>query len=234
MAINEIQFQKGLSLAQFMKEYGTEEQCEAALVKARWHGGFKCPRCDHGTAYEFRRSGNRYWECKACRHQTSLRAGTIMEHGRLSLTTWYLAIYLMTQSKTNIAAMALMRQLGISWKAAWLLKHKLMEVMVQREACYPLEGDVRIDDAYRGGPHWRWAGTRIFEQGSVRGSGRNARRASAARKFRSSQRLFLCRADTVGRARHCAWQLRHLRWVAGIRSAEEIGLYTQDCHRAQG
>lgn len=151
MAINEIQFQKGLSLAQFMKEYGTEEQCEAALVKARWHGGFKCPRCDHGTAYEFRRSGNRYWECKACRHQTSLRAGTIMEHGRLSLTTWYLAIYLMTQSKTNIAAMALMRQLGISWKAAWLLKHKLMEVMVQREARYPLEGDVRIDDAYRGG-----------------------------------------------------------------------------------
>ena len=151
MAINEIQFQKGLSLAQFMKEYGTEEQCEAALAKARWRDGFKCPRCAHGEAYEFRRSGLRYWECKACRHQTSLRAGTIMEHGRLPLTTWYLAIYLMTQSKTNIAALALKRQLGISWKAAWLLKHKLMEVMVQREARYPLEGDVRIDDAYLGG-----------------------------------------------------------------------------------
>ena len=74
-----------------------------------------------------------------------------MEHGRLPLTKWYLAIYLMTQSKTNIAALVLMRQLGISWKAAWLLKHKLMEAMRQREADQPLEGDIRVDDAYLGG-----------------------------------------------------------------------------------
>ena len=112
MAINEIQFQKGLSLIQFMNEYGTETQCEAALAKARWQHGFECPRCAHALAYEFRRGGNRYWQCKACNHQTSLRAGTVMEHGRLPLTTWYLAIYLMTQSKTNIAALALMRHLG--------------------------------------------------------------------------------------------------------------------------
>jgi hypothetical protein len=77
--------------------------------------------------------------------------GTVMEHGRLPLTKWYLAIYLMTQSKTNIAALALMRQLGISWKAAWLLKHKLIEVMAQREAGRPLEGDISVDDAYLGG-----------------------------------------------------------------------------------
>lgn len=151
MAINEIQFQKGLSLAKFMKDYGTEEQCEDALVTARWRHGYECPRCAHKLAYEFKRSGNRYWQCKGCKYQTSLRAGTIMEHGRLPLTTWYLAIYLMTQSKTNIAALALMRQLGISWKAAWLLKHKLMEVMARREADRPLDGDVRIDDAYLGG-----------------------------------------------------------------------------------
>lgn len=151
MTINKIQFQKGLSLAQFTKEYGTEEQCEAALIKARWPEGFRCPRCSHAAAYEFRRRSLRYWECKCCRHQCSLRAGTIMEHGRLPLTTWYLAIYLMTQSKTNIAALAMMRQLGISWKAAWLLKHKLMEVMAQREAQQPLAGDVRVDDAYLGG-----------------------------------------------------------------------------------
>ncbi|CAN7552761.1 IS1595 family transposase [Duganella sp. LjRoot269] len=151
MAINGIQFQKGMSLAQFMKEYGTEEQCEAALVKARWRDGFECPRCAHRLAYEFKRGATRYWQCKACRYQTSLRAGTVMEHGHLPLTTWFLAIYLMTQSKTNIAALALMRHLGVSWKAAWLLKHKLMEVMVQREAGQPLQGEVRADDAYLGG-----------------------------------------------------------------------------------
>jgi transposase-like protein len=151
MAINPVQFQKGLSLGRFMRDYGTDEQCEKALEKARWPRGFTCPRCQHAFAYEFQRKSNRYWQCKACRYQTSLRAGTIMDHGRLPLTKWYLAIYLMTQSKTNIAALAMMRQLGVSWKAAWLLKHKLMEVMCQREAPKPLQGDIRIDDAYLGG-----------------------------------------------------------------------------------
>lgn len=152
MAINGIQFQKGLSLTNFLADYGTEAQCEAALLAARWPQGFQCPACGNDvTPYEFKRRNLHYWQCRACQHQTSLLAGTIMEHSRLPLTKWYLAIYLMTQSKTNIAALALMRQLGISWKAAWLLKHKLMEAMRQREADSPLEGDIRVDDAYLGG-----------------------------------------------------------------------------------
>lgn len=60
-----------------------------------------------------------------------------MEHSHLPLTMWFLAIYLVTQSKTNIAALALIRQLGILWKAARLLKHKLMEAVRQREAVQP-------------------------------------------------------------------------------------------------
>jgi hypothetical protein len=75
----------------------------------------------------------------------------MMHQSQLPLTKWFLAIYLVTQSKTNIAALALRRQLGISWKAAWLLKHKLMDAMRQREVGKPLAGDVRIDDAYLGG-----------------------------------------------------------------------------------
>ena len=75
----------------------------------------------------------------------------MLEHSRLPLITWYLAMYWMTQSKTNIAALALMRHLGASWKTAWLLRHKLMEVMFQGEATRPLQGDVWGDDAYRGG-----------------------------------------------------------------------------------
>ena len=150
MAISKIQFQKGLSFEQFMKDYGTESQCEAAFIKARWPDGFRCPDCGHGHAYEYRRH-IQFWECKACRKQVSLRAGTLLEHSKLPLTKWFLAIYLMTQSKTNIAALALKRHLGITWRAAWKLKHKLMEAMRQREAGQPLQGDVRIDDAYLGG-----------------------------------------------------------------------------------
>jgi ribosomal protein L37AE/L43A len=138
-------------LAAFLRDYGTEEQREAAFIKASWPGGFICLCCGQTATYEFKRKQLRYWQCGACRHQTSLRARTVLEHGRLPLTKWYLAIYLVTQSKTNIAALALMRQLGVSRKAAWLLKHKLMEAMAQREAGRPLQGDISVDDAYLGG-----------------------------------------------------------------------------------
>lgn len=74
-----------------------------------------------------------------------------MEHSLLPFSKWYLAIYLMTQSKTNIAALSLMRHLGVSWKTAWLLKHKPMEVMREREDGCPLQDGVRVDDAYLGG-----------------------------------------------------------------------------------
>jgi transposase-like protein len=151
MAINPIQFQKGLSLPDFLARYGTEAQCEAVLIAARWPDGFRCPACGDTHASEFRRAGLRYWQCRACRQQTSLTSGTLMRHTRLSLRKWFLAIYLVTQSKTQIAALALRRQVGVSWKAAWLLHHKLMEAMRQRDAAQPLAGDVRVDDAYLGG-----------------------------------------------------------------------------------
>jgi len=66
-----------------------------------------------------------------------------MHQWQLPLTKWFLAVYLLTQLKTDIAALSLRRQLGITWKAAWLLKHKLMEAMRQRGR--PLSGDLRID-----------------------------------------------------------------------------------------
>lgn len=152
MAINAIQMQPGMSLPEFLARYGTEARCEAALERARWPQGFICPHCQGAAcASRFRRRGRLYFQCSRCRYQCSLRARTMMESSRLPLTTWFLAMYLVTQSKTNIAALALRRHLGVSWRTAWLLKHKLMEAMRQRERHRPLAGDVRIDDAYLGG-----------------------------------------------------------------------------------
>lgn len=151
MAISRIQMQIGMSLPEFMNSYGTEFQCESALVALRWPHGFACPGCGHGEAGEFRRGGLLYWQCKHCRRQTSLYAGTMFEHTRLPLTTWFLAIYLMSQSKTHMSALELRRHLGISWRTAWLMKQKLMEAMFQRERGRPLKGTVSIDDAYLGG-----------------------------------------------------------------------------------
>ena len=74
-----------------------------------------------------------------------------MEHTHLSLRLWFLAMYLLTQNKNAISALALKRQLGVSYKTAWLMKHKLMQAMAQRDERHLLQGRVEIDDAYLGG-----------------------------------------------------------------------------------
>jgi ribosomal protein L37AE/L43A len=151
MAMNPVQFQRGLSMAQFLERYGSEDQCEAALVVARWPKGFICPACGSGAHSAFTRSARRYWQCAACRHQCSAISGTIFESTKLGLRRWFLAMHLLTQSKNNVSALELMRHLGVCYKSAWLMKHKLMEVMRMREQTRQLDGRVEIDDAYLGG-----------------------------------------------------------------------------------
>ncbi len=80
-----------------------------------------------------------------------MRAGTIFDSSKLPLTTWFLAMHLLTQSKNNVSALELKRHLGVSYPTAWLLKHKLMQVMADREQGRQLKGRIEIDDAYLGG-----------------------------------------------------------------------------------
>ena len=152
MSMNAIQFQRGLSLPQFQALYGREEQCERALVAARWPHGWQCAHCDCKRFFLTRNGiGRQLWECFICGYQSSSIVGTVMEHTHLPLRLWFLAMYLLTQHKNAISALALKRQLGVSYKTAWLLKHKLMQAMGQRDARYLLSGRVEIDDAYLGG-----------------------------------------------------------------------------------
>ena len=146
MGINRVQFQKGLSLPEFMERYGTEAQCHAAVVAQRWPNGFVCPACGGTRHCAFERKGLSYWQCSACREQTSILCGTIFESTKLPLSTWFLGMYLLTQAKNNVSALELKRHLGVRYKTAWLLKHKLMQVMSEREASRQLDGRVEIDD----------------------------------------------------------------------------------------
>lgn len=151
MPMNRVQFQQGLSMADFMDQYGTDAQCEAALVASRWPQGFACPVCSGPASCSFRRQGRLYWQCASCRHQCSVISGTIFEATKLALTRWFLAMHLLTQAKNNVSALELKRHLGVSYPTAWLVKHKLMEVMRLREDNRQLTGRVEIDDAYLGG-----------------------------------------------------------------------------------
>ena len=152
MPMNRVQFQKGLSLPEFMERYGTEEQCERALIAARWPSGFVCPECGGMLARTtFRREGRLYWQCGGCQHQCSVTSGTVFEATKLPLTLWFMALQLLTQSKNNVSALELKRQLGVCYRTAWLVKHKLLEAMRLAESDRQLSGRVEIDDAYLGG-----------------------------------------------------------------------------------
>lgn len=151
MPTNRIQFQPGLSLTTFLEEYGTEAQCEAAVERWRWTKGFACPVCGNERAVQFRRGRSKIYQCSGCRKQTSLISGTIFHGTNLPLTQWFLAIYFVTQGKSGLSILELRRMLGLSYKAAWRLKHKLMQAMFEREEKTILAQRVEIDDAYLGG-----------------------------------------------------------------------------------
>ena len=150
MAMNRIQFQPGLSMPEFSIATGASRSARqrwrrrvgrAAFAAALRRGGALC------SAWWVQK----VFQCNPCRHQTSLIAGTVFQGTKLGLSVWFLAIYLISQAKTGLSALALKRQLGVSYPSAWLIHHKLMQAMAEREARYVLEGQVQVDDACLGG-----------------------------------------------------------------------------------
>lgn len=147
---NYIQLQKGISLDEFYAQYGSGAQCEEAVEKFRWPEGFQCPKCG-GKRHSSYRRGVKIFQCSECRKQTTLTEGTIFHSTKLPLTKWFQAMYFLTQSKNNVSILELRRTLGVTYNAAWRVKHKLMQVMCEREETTRLSGRVETDDSYLGG-----------------------------------------------------------------------------------
>ncbi len=146
MAKNKIQFQQGFSLQEFFSQYGTEQQCRQTLIRWRWPQGFSCPVCGHDKYCVLKT--RLLFQCNRCHAQTSVTAGTIFESTKLPLTTWFLAIYHITQSKISVSALSLKRIIGVSYNTALLIKHKIQQVMKERDDSKPLTGFIQLDDAY--------------------------------------------------------------------------------------
>jgi hypothetical protein len=123
---------RGLSGAGFRELYGTEERCRRALSELRWGRGWSCPACGHGRHAAL--TTRPVLQCNRCKRQVSLTAGTLFDNTKLPLTTWFVAIYHLSQGKGGISSVELGRRLGVRQGTAWLLKHKLMQAMAEREA----------------------------------------------------------------------------------------------------
>lgn len=139
-----------VTFQEFRTHYSTEEACRAELFRLRFPNGFVCPVCGCREYYPVR-SRNTF-QCRSCRRQTSVTAGTVMHRTHLPLTVWFWAIYLCSTDKRGISAVQLSRTLGIGYDSAWHLLDRIRTAMGQRDAQYQLSGIVELDDGYVGGP----------------------------------------------------------------------------------
>ena len=97
MPRNRVQHQKSLSDDAFERRYSDEEACRKAWFAWRWPEGFKCPRCAGSTYCEIR--GRQLLQCRQCRYQTSLIAGTVLQGTKLPMRVWFRAMHLLAQGK---------------------------------------------------------------------------------------------------------------------------------------
>ena len=93
---------ESITFKEFRTRFSTEESCRAELFRLRFPNGFVCPKCGCTEYYPVR--GRNTFQCRACRHQTSVTAGTVMHRTHLPLTVWFWAIYFCATNKRGISA----------------------------------------------------------------------------------------------------------------------------------
>jgi len=137
-----------MSVVKLADQFGSEERCRAYVEELRWPDGIACPRCKGTTISRLRKRWQ--FECDSCRYQFSPTAGTIFHDSHLPLFKWFMAIYLMGESRKGISANQMKRTLEVSYKTAWYLCHRIREAMKDTDTA-PLEGVVEVDETWIGG-----------------------------------------------------------------------------------
>ncbi len=141
-----------MSLPELMEKFNADEKCRAYLETLRWPNGPVCPQCGKK---DIARVGGReeVLRCKDCDHHFTVTVGTIFHDSHLPLTKWFLATYLLCESKKGMSALQLQRLLAIGgYKTAWYLCHRIRQAMMNANGSEDkLSGTVEIDDTWVGG-----------------------------------------------------------------------------------
>ena len=142
---------KDLNLCSLMDRFHSDDECLEILEDLRWPDGIACSRCGD-TAVDRVTRGRGVRMCRGCNRQFTVTQGTIMHRSRLPLRKWFVAIYLMCQSKKGMSAHQLHRMLGVTYKTAWYLCHRIREAMGNDPFEGPtLFGVVEVDETLIGG-----------------------------------------------------------------------------------
>ncbi|MDE2105886.1 MAG: IS1595 family transposase [Patescibacteria group bacterium] len=134
-----------------------EDKARSFLERTRWAKDRFCPHCGSVESYSLtpRKEGTKtrkgLYKCKACRKQFTVTVGTIFEGSHIPLHKWMMAVHLMTSSKKGISAHQLHRMLGITYKSAWFMAHRIRYSMTQEPMAKKLRGIVEVDETYISG-----------------------------------------------------------------------------------
>jgi transposase-like protein len=137
-----------MTLVDVINLFDTDEKCREILVRLRWPAGVECLRCklpvvELATAKQL-------FYCKACDYQFTVTASTIFNDSHLPLQKWFLAVLLLCEARKGMSANQIKRTLGVSYKTAWYLCHRIRAAMKEVERPM-LDGTVEMDETYVGG-----------------------------------------------------------------------------------
>ena len=148
-----------MNLNSIAAKYADVDAAREFFEKQRWPDGAVCPFCGLvGESYRLKakpdskspvRAG--VWKCSGCRKQFTVTKGTIFEDSHIPLNTWLMAIHLICASKKGMSAHQLHRMLGVTYKSAWFMVHRLRYAAAQDPMAEQLSGIVEVDETYIGG-----------------------------------------------------------------------------------
>jgi transposase-like protein len=150
---------KPLKWSELGPYFADEDKARLLLEGMRWPNGPSCPQCKQtSTVYHMQRLATSkkpgrkgLLRCRACKRQFTVTTGTVFEDSHIPMTKWLQAIYLITSSKKGMSAHQLHRMLGLTYKAAWFMGHRLRHAMTTDLFASKLSGTVEIDETYIGG-----------------------------------------------------------------------------------
>jgi len=137
-----------MNLVELVDRFASEDACREYLEELRWPNGVRCPRCGNESVSKIEKR-NQY-DCNSCRYQFSVMAGALFHDSHLPLRKWFMAVYLICESKKGISANQLKRTLKVSYKTAWYLCHRIRDAMGDDPQAL-LNGIVEVDETYIGG-----------------------------------------------------------------------------------
>ena len=137
-----------INLVNLIERFGNEDKCRQAIEEMRWPNGVACPRCGSVSVSKYRDKA--VYDCNSCRYQFSVKSGTIFHDSHLPLRKWFVAVFLMVESRKGVSANQLKRVLKVSYKTAWYLCHRIREAMVVDNPM-PLSKIVEVDETWVGG-----------------------------------------------------------------------------------